>query len=480
MKGKRPIQKSYIASLSLKHIFGLLLMPLTLLVVTPAHAEKTLIYGIENEIKDFNISRSLDKNAFALAEIVTEGLFWQKPSGELVPDLLLKSEYLGKTWKLWLRKSKFSNGKVLACSDVRANIEEARNSKRPIRNRLKDISATECQGEVLLLHTYRNSGQLLKKLGAIIRVYDHATLQERNPVGSGPYFVADQKGKDLILRRNPFYQGRQAPYDKIVYRALRDPWLRDLALLSGNVDFLLENFSRNRVLAFEKKSESLRLFQTPTPLLFYIGLNLKRFTLLQRKRILNDLMSSQKVESYWGDQVQRAQKIFGSSRNWPAEEEKFPTSELKLEVSCAADESQLQFLKVLAQELKPKGIRLTLKPFEFATFMSTLNKKAFDSYLFYIDTSHVQNLEALLSSTGGRLGLENSQIDALFSEIQSLSPSFNLDPSKEKLEGLARSEAVLLPLFWAKKHFVILRNSWLGRQFNMTDRGFWKDLLEPL
>src|SRR4051812_37381287 len=118
---------SIYSSRLLKHIFFGTVSWVAACLFAPLCEATELIYGVENDIKDFNISRSLDKNAFALAELVTEALFYQRADGSLAPDLAKDIKRTGKIWTIKIRTSKFSNGKVLGCADVRANLEEARN-----------------------------------------------------------------------------------------------------------------------------------------------------------------------------------------------------------------------------------------------------------------------------------------------------------------------------------------------------------------
>src|SRR5688572_13995031 len=112
------MMRKLFSCLPLKHtLLGCVSTLLAVLVASPCEATE-LVYGIENEIKDYNISRSVDKNAFALSELVTEGLFYQRPDGSLVPDLVKTYKREGKIWSFDIRPSVFSTGKALGCKDV--------------------------------------------------------------------------------------------------------------------------------------------------------------------------------------------------------------------------------------------------------------------------------------------------------------------------------------------------------------------------
>lgn len=201
----------------LKHTFLLAVSVLGSVAWTSLAAATELVYGIENEIKDYNITRSLDKNAFALSELVTEGLFYQRPDGTLVPDLVKSYKREGRFWSFELRPSTFSSGKKLTCLDIQANIEEARLSPRPVRARLREIEKAYCQKETLVIETKFPYPQLLHRMGYIIRVYEASTLKDKNPLGSGPYIIQTKAGKDIVLVPNPHHTLKPA-YDRIIFR----------------------------------------------------------------------------------------------------------------------------------------------------------------------------------------------------------------------------------------------------------------------
>ncbi len=431
-----------------------------------------LVYGIENEIKDFNISRSIDKNAFSLAELVTEGLFSQKAESTLVPDLVKSYKRIGKIWTFELHSSRFSNGKALGCADVQAIIEEARLSPRPVKSRLRDIVSSRCSNGALIIETAVEAPQLVERMGYIIRVYDVSTLHDKNPVGSGPYKIVRREGKDLILERNPYYPQPKV-YDQIRFRTLRDPWLRDLALFSGNVDFLLESFSVKRLLAYEKNTE-VKLYRNPSPMLFYLVLKSSKYSLEQRQKLANILYAEKVTEAFWGKQAQPVNFIF--SQNEKILEDKKNSSfdkKMIIAVSCIADETQIGFLAAIAKKLLPYNIILKLRPLEFAAYMKKLNQKNFDAYFFYVDTSHPQNLEALLHSRGNRLDIQDEELDALFGEVSQCDNPVKLLALEAKIERRVASESYLIPLYRPYRELVTSPKLVL----NQSQDSFWKDLL---
>lgn len=431
---------------------------------------QTLIYGVENEIKDYNIVRSLDRNAFALSELVSEALFRQVPAGGMVPDLALHSERQGKVWKITLRETVFSDGQKLACEDVKQNLDESRNSGRPFSFRLKDISEVVCSGRVLQIKTFAPAPQLLNKIGYFFRVYKASTLKDRNPVGSGPFKIVDKEGKDIILRPNPFYKG-EINYKEIRFRTLRDPWLRDLALFSGNVDFLMENFSRTRLKSYLAKPH-IKLFRNPSTQLYFLALNSNKFNLEERRRIRSSLYGAKVVESFWEDNVEIARSLFGKN----SFSEELPASEkwLDLEITCDAEETQLQFLRMLAQKLKADHIRIKVRPAEFATFMKKINAQNYAAYIGGIDVSHLQNLEALFRSDKGRLGLHDPALDEVFRKGSSADTDTLYEATKLQLENTNFKNAYLIPLYRPLKALVV------GPRLTIkhSEQGFWRDILQ--
>jgi ABC-type transport system substrate-binding protein len=462
---------SIYSSRLLKHIFFGTVSWVAACLFAPLCEATELIYGVENDIKDFNISRSLDKNAFALAELVTEALFYQRADGSLAPDLAKDIKRTGKIWTIKIRTSKFSNGKVLGCADVRANLEEARNSIRSSKSRLRDIESTRCLGNALEVRTKAEAPHLMGRIGQIIRIYDLATLSSKNPVGSGPYMIVGREGKDILLARNPHY-GAKTYFDTIRFRTLRDVWLRDLALLSGNVDFLMESLSPQRHQAFEKKSE-VKIYRHPGQLLFYLVLKPSKFSLEQRRYFREKLKEEKVVEKFWSGQAQIANCIFTDTHCTSTGVTEKLREPMQVEVSVVADETQLNFLKSMAAALAPHNIKLKIRPLEFATYMRRLNEKNYDAYLHSVDSSQVQNLEALLGSRGNRLGISDDVLDRAFSEFAVTDAAADESKLKELIDQRVSTEAYLLPLYRPYKDLLA------GPKITMqqSNAGFWRDLL---
>ena len=85
-----------------------------------------------------------------------------------------------------------------------------------------------------------------------------------------------------------------------------------------------------------------------------------------------------------------------------------------------------------------------------------------------VDVGHIQNLEALFASKGNRLGIVNSQIDGIFSDLKS--------DADQSLEELNREEAYLIPLYRAKKILAIGQNV----HIEQSSGGFWRDLIKAI
>lgn len=468
MKNKSPYGQWFLEKISLnllKHIFVFSVF----LSFIKSSFSQTLIYGIENEIKDFNLTTSLDKNAFVLNELFSQSFYTKKTDGSLEPDLVESAQYKAAEWRFKLRESTYSNSKKVKCEDIVINLREAQKSKSILGLRLKDLASLRCQKNELIIKTYHSSSELMQRIGSMVRIYEPSTLKDKIPVGSGPFKILHQKGKDLILISNPYFKGEKN-VSEIRFRTLRDPWLRDLALMSGNVDFLIENFSHARIRSFEKNS-FLKVYRNPSNILHYIGFNQKRVSKQIRKHVQSLLLNSDLAKIFWGNDAEPTSSIF---QNFFFKEEDFSKKSVKtLEVSCIADETNVQFLSLLAKELKLKGIDLKIRPLEFATFMNSINSLNFESYFFYVDASHIQNLEALLAAKGNRLGIENNHLDQLFMNFQKDLKKGELE---KKIEEVNFKEAYILPLYKSKKILAMSQNV----RIEQSARGFWRDLVGAL
>jgi peptide/nickel transport system substrate-binding protein len=185
------------------------------------------------------------------------------PEGQGVkPGLATKWDYSdgGKTLTLTLRPGvKFSDGTPLKASDVKWSLDRARNPKNgPWVDQLgsiEDITSTEPGTIVLKLKhpdatllpalAMFNTGVLPQAKYEAVPAKDDQERYKKfaeNPVGTGPFMLAEwQRNQRMLLKRNPYYWGMAPdgkPYplvDELEFPIIPDDATRLLKLKAGEV-----------------------------------------------------------------------------------------------------------------------------------------------------------------------------------------------------------------------------------------------------
>ena len=202
----------------------------------------------------------------------------------------------GKTFTLKLRQgAKFSDGSPVTAEDVVWSLERARDPKAGIWNfLLVSIDKVAAQGEDTIVLSLKNpdpslpaalatfnSAIMPKKLflaskGASMEDKAHSFAER--PVGAGPFMLDSwQRGTRMVLKRNPYYFGKDAngaalPYlDEVDLTIIPDDATRILQLKAGQVDATeFVPFERVKELRADPKL-SMDLF--PSTQVTYVQLN---------------------------------------------------------------------------------------------------------------------------------------------------------------------------------------------------------------
>lgn len=186
-----------------------------------------------------NIGRIILQN---ISETLTE--LDVRNSKGLMPRLAEKwEETTPGTWRFHLRKdAKFSDGSVFDAGDVKHSIERAMSNRlscetpryfgdtkletKVVDDGTIDITATPAQPILPLLMT-------------LVTIVPSDTPLEftRNPVGTGPYKLAEWKaGQSITLERRDDYWGKAPEVTKATYVFRADPSVRAAMVAAGEAD----------------------------------------------------------------------------------------------------------------------------------------------------------------------------------------------------------------------------------------------------
>ena len=243
---------------------------------------------------------------------VAEPLVRLTPEYRVEPQLATSWEYLGRnTWRFHLRKGvRFHDGQPLTAEAVRWSIAQQikggftsfplkEDAVRVVDPLTVDFTTTEPD--------LRLPEQLVHPNYSI---FAPGTDPRTKPVGTGPFRFVEYRPYDRIaVTRNEEYWGEKARLERILFRFLPDPTTRVLALLAGEVDFVMD-VSREQVAAVQARPD-LKLVRAPVGQMMSLQLNAHGkppYTIPSdrsvRRAIALSIDRRQLVHDVWRDEAQ--------------------------------------------------------------------------------------------------------------------------------------------------------------------------------
>jgi 4-phytase/acid phosphatase/peptide/nickel transport system substrate-binding protein len=230
------------------------------LAAAPALAQKrggSITVGLELDIAGFDPLKVgvFDTAGNTAAALIFDTLTWLDEEGIARPKLAeswTHSEDF-KTWTFKLRAGvKFHDGTPYNAQAVAWNYARQKDPKNNCRCAfyIANINNVEAKDDLTVVFNMRdpvvNLPALLAPPTSNNVVQSPSAIQakgddyNRNPVGTGPYFIKSWTAGDrMVLERNPNYWRKEFPYlDRIVLRPLPDSQSRFASLLSGESDIV--------------------------------------------------------------------------------------------------------------------------------------------------------------------------------------------------------------------------------------------------
>ena len=241
-----------------------------------ARAPKTLT--VCDDVRDpltLDPQKEFSEKNHTIVQQVFEGLVRLGPDGKIQPALATSWRRLDPlTVRFRLRRGvRFQDGETFDAESVRYSIARYLDPKTgfPARGFLAPIErAVVVDSRTVDVVTSVPDGLLLNRLAGFVVMVPprrYATTPESvlaaAPVGTGPFrFVRWDRGRDIVLERNPGYWGRGLPkLDRLVFAFL--PARRQVdALLSGRVD-LLTSLPGTRTLEVQRSTQAF-VIKRPT------------------------------------------------------------------------------------------------------------------------------------------------------------------------------------------------------------------------
>lgn len=331
-----------------------------------------------------------------------------------IPDLAEKWENPDPlTYVFHLRSDvKFHNGRPCTSADVKFTFDSILSGqvKTPKRGSYEMVRSIEAPDPAtVIFHLREPFASFLWNLtrpGIGIVPAGSGKELAQEPIGTGPFRLASMTpDEEILLDRNASYFGNKPKVAQIEFRIVPDPIVRALELRKGAADFEFDALSPDTVVTLRNQS-NLAVSQGRGTSLAYISFNLSDPVLAHREvrqalayatdraSLIEYLLRGQArlasgllPPSHWafepnvrqyGYDPARAEQLLDAAgfRRGP------DGIRLRLTIKTSTDDSARLLSEALADQWKLVGVRLELRPLEFATFYSDITHGSFQLYSF--------------------------------------------------------------------------------------------------
>lgn len=410
---------------------------------------------------DLDPRTSRDAVSYRVIELVYSSLFRYDSTGRLQPELVDTFTVKNDIHYTFTLKPNilFHDGKPLTAEDVVYTIQWMMNhpvkAATPLFHRyIKKISVRDSRTlEIELKEIYSPFTSLLT-IGIVPK---HVAEKDSNslhlyPVGSGPFrFEKWEQDQQIVLSAfYNYFEGR--PFlDKLILKIIPDGNTAVLALNSGDIDFMMNNFNFSNLELFEKNPD-LKIQYGDGSNYTYLAFNLRNRYLRKRKvrqaiayaidkkSILKNLYHgihkparSLLPHFHWAYNPnlkdyeynpELAKKLLDEA-GYRDPDGDGPRTRFTLVYKCTDKQSSRQKAQIIQSYLRKVGINLKIEANEWGTFFHDITHGMFDLYSatyvgiydpdFYYNIFHTDNLR----SGGNRFYYRSIQMDRLIILSQS-------------------------------------------------------------
>jgi peptide/nickel transport system substrate-binding protein len=231
---------------------------------------------------------------------IYDPLIRRNAKSELEPSLALSWKTVNpSTWEFKLRQGvKFHDGTPFTADDVVFSINRAMAATSDFRSYLDSVAEVKKVDDFTVHFVTKGPNPILPSQLTQICIMSKAWAEKhkvekpqdfknkeetyaiRNTNGTGPYIMKKRDpGIETVLERNPDWWGWKTAQgggnvDEIVYRPIRNAATRVAALLSGEIDFVLDPPVQD--LENIKRDVKLKVLQTPQIRTIFFGLDVGR------------------------------------------------------------------------------------------------------------------------------------------------------------------------------------------------------------
>ena len=304
----------------------------------------------------------------------------------------------------------FSNGRPLRREDILFSFEQYQSPSSPFASSLEVIDKVEVEHKdkedpdsplIVRLFLKEFSAKLLTADLPIVRILPKEETQSagaefsRNLIGTGSFVLERQSSNEIVLRSRQDHSHAAPPYERLVFKIIRDDFTRFQRTLKGEVDIAQAEIPLARVSDFVKQPDRFEVHKYPGLAMSYILVNLKDPILSQkpvRKAIAQALNRQEIIQYQLEGLATEATSIltptnpfFASDLENPAYEPSLAKQAFKelglgqQEITLKTSNSQAAVAnaRVIGQQLREAGLNLRLQSFEWGTFYGDIVKGQF-------------------------------------------------------------------------------------------------------
>ncbi|HRV96124.1 MAG TPA: ABC transporter substrate-binding protein [Anaerolineae bacterium] len=417
----------------------------------------TLKVAFQNEWAGLDPHTVSSYSSYQILNNVLEGLTFYDNNLNLVPWLAESWEQSedGLTWTFHLREGvMFTNGREMTAEDVKWSFERLIDPATGAGNAAR-VGPPETQIEVIDDYTvaithpepfgiFPQSIGFDKSTGIVAKesVNEDGIIVE--PIGTGPFQISEVEGTTrMVLTKNEDYWQEGLPYlDAIEITPIPDDTVRETALLSGDVDWVLSIAPQN----YESLEANPDVVVSTAPQLSYdyMGINLTRepFTDVRVRQAIALALDREEIAaagyfglaetiegptgpgSPWyfdyapyGQDIERAKELLAEA-GYPDgfEMELLPTVQYGETVRAA---------QVIQQQLAAIGITASINAPEWSQWLELEGNFNYDAYICnwngLIDADQYYYLQHKSDQVFNFTGYENPEFDELVTEARSTS-----------------------------------------------------------
>ncbi|GAK51805.1 ABC peptide transporter, periplasmic ligand binding protein [Candidatus Moduliflexus flocculans] len=402
--------------LTMKGIF--VALSLVLAISSNTWAEQVLTLALESNPTNIDPRIGTDVNSFRAYQLVTNGLVRKDPLSNLVPDLAEKWETPDdKTYVFSLRKGvKFHDGSEFTAEDVKFTIESIMNPalKSPKAAAYDKVEKIEILDPYTIKFTLKEVfSPFLVEMTQPILSKKATEAQDGQQftttlVGTGPFKLTEwTPDQQLVFDANPDYFEGVPKLKKVVLKIIPDDTVRFLELKQGGID-LVQNAIQPDMVTVAEKTRGLKVVQSESSVIYYLGFNLKDPILsnvkvrqaiayaIDRKTIVEHLLKSQaslatgllspsnwayepNVTTYDLD-IEKAKALLDEA-GYPDPDGDGPQPRFKISYKTSTAGLRIHLGEVLQDQFKQIGVEISeIQTYEWAKFYEDIKAGNFQIF----------------------------------------------------------------------------------------------------